>query len=294
MEWHHLEYFKHLANTENMSLSAEQLMVSQSALSRAIKHLETELGVPLFHRTGRAITLSNYGKSFLITVNNILDEMAIFQTNISNATDEYSGELTIGFLHSVGAGYMSEFLKTFKKQYPNIRLKLVQNHANKLLKMLDDGEADIVITSLVNKDPNTIFEPLITEKLYITINETHPFSNYNQIEINALRDENFMLLKKGFSLRKQVDDILKSYQLQPQISFEGDEIITIAAFISSDLGVSILPHLREIQIPNLKQIPIKNHDATRTIGIGYKAKNIAIPVIAETRKSLLAYFKDFE
>ena len=66
MEWHHFEYFKQLAKLENMSETAKILNVSQSALSRAIKNLEKELGVPLFNRIGRKLKLNQYGIDFYI------------------------------------------------------------------------------------------------------------------------------------------------------------------------------------------------------------------------------------
>ncbi|PHK50015.1 LysR family transcriptional regulator [Staphylococcus edaphicus] len=292
MEWHHFEYFKQLAQTENMSECAKMLNVSQSTLSRAIKNLEAELGIPLFNRVGRTIKLNKYGVEFLKTTNNIVNEMDIYKSNIIDSTNIYNGKLIIGFLHSVGVTYISEFLKSFNLKYPNIQLKLVQNDAKHLIEMLDDGEVDIIITTISEKSKNTHFEPLIVEKLYVTLHENHQLGQRSEIAIEELMNEKFILLKPNLLLRQQVDEILKVYQFTPEISFEGDEVITIATFISSGLGVSILPHLRDIRLPNLKQIPIKNHDAKRTIGLCYKNKSNKVPIINRTKESLIAYFKN--
>lgn len=294
MEWHHFEYFKQLAKSENMSETAKTLNVSQSALSRSIKNLEKELGVPLFNRIGRTIKLNKYGTEFLQTTNNIMSEMEIYRSNIINSTHAYHGKLTIGFLHSVGVTYISEFLKSFKLKFPDIQLKLVQNNAKNLLKMVDDGEADIVITTVSEITQNTQFEPLLKEALYVTLNETHPLAQRTEISIKELIDEKFILLKQDYVLREQVDEIFKAYEFSPEINFEGDETITIAAFISSGLGISILPHLRNIEIANLKQIPIKNYVANRTIGICYKSKSNMVPIINKTRESIVEYFENLK
>lgn len=291
MEWHHFEYFKYLAQIENMSECARVLNISQSTLSRAIKNLETELGVPLFNRIGRIIKLNKYGAEFLKTTNNIVEEMDIYKTNIIDSTNVYNGKLKIGFLHSVGVTYISEFLKTFNLKYPNVELKLVQNDAKNLIVMLDKGEVDIIITTVEEMNKHTHFEPLIVEQLYVTVNENHKLGERNEIAIDELIDEKFILLKTNLLLRRQIDEILKSYQFTPKISFEGDEVITIATFISSGLGISILPHLRNVKIPNLRQIPIKNHDAKRVIGLCYKNKNDVVPIINKAKESLVNYFK---
>lgn len=291
MGWHHLEYFKYLAQIENMSECARVLNISQSTLSRAMKNLEAELGVPLFNRIGRIIKLNKYGAEFLKTTNNIVEEMDIYKTNITNTTNAYNGKLRIGFLHSVGVTYISEFLKIFNLKYPNIQLKLVQNDAKNLIVMLDEGEVDIIITTVEEMSKNIHFEPLIVEQLYVTVNENHKLGERNEIAIDELIDEKFILLKTNLLLRRQIDEILKSYQFTPEISFEGDEVITIATFISSGLGISILPHLRNVVIPNLRQIPIKNHEAKRIIGLCYKNKSDVVPIINKAKESLVDYFK---
>lgn len=138
--------------------------------------------------------------------------------------------------------------------------------------MLDDGEVDIIVTTVSEITPNTQFEPLLEEELYITLNDTHPLAHHDQISIKALYDEKFILLKQNYVLREQIDELFKHFDFVPEINFEGDETITIAAFISSGLGISILPHLRNIQIANLKQIPISDYVANRKIGLCYKTK----------------------
>ncbi|HJF68302.1 MAG TPA: LysR family transcriptional regulator [Staphylococcus kloosii] len=294
MEWHHLEYFKLLAKLQNVSLSAKQLNVSQSALSRAIKQLEEEVGAPLFNRVGRSLKLNKYGQSFLVTVNTITQEMDMFKSEVTQSIDMLNGDITIGFLHSVGPTYLSDFLKTFNSQYPNIRVKLLQDHAKGLISKLENGDIDVAITMVAPASNSVCFIPLLQEQLFITLNSTHPLANEQSLNIADLVNEQFILLKENFVLREQVDQIFYEHNINNvEINFESDETLTIASFVSAGLGISILPKLKNIQLPNLTQIPINNYKAQRTIGLCYLTQADQLPIVKVTKETLLNYFSNY-
>ncbi|MBF7030323.1 LysR family transcriptional regulator [Staphylococcus kloosii] len=294
MEWHHLEYFKLLAKLQNVSLSAKQLNVSQSALSRAIKQLEEEVGAPLFNRVGRSLKLNKYGQSFLVTVNTITQEMDMFKSEVTQSIDMLNGDITIGFLHSVGPTYLSDFLKTFNSQYPNIRVKLLQDHAKGLISKLESGDIDVAITMVAPASNSVCFIPLLQEQLFITLNSTHPLANEQSLNIADLVNEQFILLKENFVLREQVDQIFYEHNINNvEINFESDETLTIASFVSAGLGISILPKLKNIQLPNLTQIPINNYKAQRTIGLCYLTQADQLPIVKVTKETLLNYFSNY-
>ncbi|AVQ35113.1 LysR family transcriptional regulator [Staphylococcus kloosii] len=294
MEWHHLEYFKLLAKLQNVSLSAKQLNVSQSALSRAIKQLEEEVGAPLFNRVGRSLKLNKYGQSFLVTVNMITQEMDMFKSEVTQSIDMLNGDITIGFLHSVGPTYLSDFLKTFNSQYPNIRVKLLQDHAKGLISKLESGDIDVAITMVAPASNSVCFIPLLQEQLFITLNSTHPLANEQSLNIADLVNEQFILLKENFVLREQVDQIFYEHNINNvEINFESDETLTIASFVSAGLGISILPKLKNIQLPNLTQIPINNYKAQRTIGLCYLTQADQLPIVKVTKETLLNYFSNY-
>ncbi|UUZ90022.1 LysR family transcriptional regulator [Paenibacillus sp. P25] len=97
MEWQQLEYFQTVARMEHMTRASEYLSVSQSALSRSIARLESELGVPLFDRQGRSITLNRYGQLFLKRVQRILKEYEEGRLEIQDLLDEEAGRSRSGF-----------------------------------------------------------------------------------------------------------------------------------------------------------------------------------------------------
>ena len=120
MEWQRLEYFQTLARVQHMTRAAEQLSISQPALSRSIASLEGEIGVPLFDRQGRTIILNRYGTMFLERVNRIMNEMSDGLNDIQQLINPEQGEITLGFLHTLGTSTVPNIIRAFHDQYPQI------------------------------------------------------------------------------------------------------------------------------------------------------------------------------
>lgn len=297
MEWHHFEYFKTLAETEHVTMAAKQLSVSQSALSRAIFKLEEELEVQLFDRRGRHIYLNAFGKEFLQYTNRILYEMNEAKVRLKEMAGIEKGTITLGFLHTVGSTYLSSFVQQFKEQHPHVQFKLVQNNSRGLMELLQMGGIDICLTSVATVEKPIKWEPLIVEPLFITLPASHQLANRASLSILDLQEESFIVLKEGFTLRKISDSIFQSLQITPQISFEGEEILTISSFIEAGLGVAILPKIKyNTSMQNLVQIPIadKNIIIERSIGICWNEECVQTKLMQEVRTSLEKFFLDLQ
>ena len=116
MEWQQLEYFQMLAKIQHMTKAAEQLSISQPALSRSIARLEDELGVPLFERQGRSIRLNRYGELFVKRVHNIMREYQAGLQEIQQIVDPNHGEVSLGFLHTLGTNVVPDLIRHFRKK----------------------------------------------------------------------------------------------------------------------------------------------------------------------------------
>src|SRR5579875_1786359 len=113
MEWHQIQYFQMVAETEHFTRAAEILSISQPALSRAISKLEEELGVQLFDRTGRNIVLNKYGKMFLQRVERSIQEIELGKQEIHDMIHPDHGTISLSFLHSLGISFIPGILKGF-------------------------------------------------------------------------------------------------------------------------------------------------------------------------------------
>ncbi|MCM2674151.1 LysR family transcriptional regulator [Alkalicoccobacillus plakortidis] len=267
MEWHHFEYFQTLARTEHMIKSAELLSVSQPALSRSIKRLEQELGVPLFDRKGRSIVLNKYGKIFLERVNRITFELSEAKKELSEMIEPNSGEVTLGFLHTLGPSFIPELIRSFMVQFPKIKLNLVQNNSHALMKQLNSGDIDLCLVPEVHLQKRTKWTLIKSEELFITLPTTHRLAHLSELRLDQVEHDSFIFLKSGYSLRHTTDEIFSELGIMPNITFEGEEVQTIAGLIASGLGISLLPKIAEAKENKIVQIPVHSIECNRLIGV---------------------------
>ena len=153
MELTQLKYFQAMAKCHHFTQAAEEMAVSQSALSRSIQKLEQELGVTLFERHGRTSELTEAGQKFLFHVDRVIRELALAEQEIE-LDNGGAGVVHLSFLHSLGDTFLPLILRQFHERYPHIDVKLNQQNSSMLSEQLTSGETDICLCSTMN-EPDT-------------------------------------------------------------------------------------------------------------------------------------------
>ena len=139
--------FKEVAETGNISAAAEDLALSQSAVSQSIKQLETALQARLFARSPRGVALTDEGQMLYEYVRSALGLIATGENKLSQAQQLLLGTLVIGASDTVTSQYLTPYLDAFHRQHPNIRLKIVSGRSGKVLSLLKSGGVDIAFAS---------------------------------------------------------------------------------------------------------------------------------------------------
>ncbi|MFJ5769718.1 LysR family transcriptional regulator [Psychrobacillus sp. NPDC093180] len=290
MEWQRLEYFQTLANVQHMTRAAELLSISQPALSRSIASLEEEIGVPLFDRQGRSIILNRYGTMFLERVNRIMNEMSDGLNDIQQLIDPEQGEITLGFLHTLGTSTVPNIIRAFHDKFPHITFQFTQNHTHTLLKQLKSGELDLCLVASIDYEKPIDWLELWRDELFVIVPINHPLANRKSISLNELIHESFISMKKGYALRKTTDSIFSDTNLLPNIAFEGDEVSTVAGFVSAGLGFSILPDGEEINPRKIAKLRIEDFVCERVIGMARVENRYLSPAASNFQQFILDYF----
>lgn len=241
MEWQQLEYFVTVAKLEHMTRAAEALAISQPALSRSISKLEEELGVPLFDRQGRSIMLNRYGELFLYRVQRMRKEYEKAVLELQELNNPELGDVSLGFLHTLGTSIVPDLIRAFRQKHPHIRFHFTQNYSHSQLKQLLAGELDLCLLAAIDTEPPVCWKELWRDELFIMVPIDHPLAHRKSIKMKELEHESFVLMKKGYALRRSADRLLNAAGIKPKISYEGDEVSTIAGFVGAGLGVSLLP-----------------------------------------------------
>jgi DNA-binding transcriptional LysR family regulator len=291
VEWQQLEYFRAVAQREHVTHAAEALSVSQSAVSRAIAQLEHELGVALFDRRGRAVTLNRYGKLFLRYVDRARLELAEGRRALADATGSERGIVTFGFLHSLGIEVVPRMIRAFRKTHPGITFELHQSAGEALLEKLRDGSIDLCVSVPgLFEHGEAKWATFKNEELVASVPHEHPLGSRRSIRLQELAGEPFIALKHGHTLRAIVDAACARAGFTPQIAFEGEEPVTARGLVAAGLGVAVLPETPE-QREGTCDVPVRPK-ITRRLGIGWLPDRYMSAATASFRNFMLDWSRE--
>lgn len=280
MEWQQLEYFQTAAKLQHMTLAAEALKITQPALSRSIARLESELGVPLFDRQARSIVLNRYGQHFLKHVNVILSTYEELKKEIQEMIDPEQGEVSLGFLHTLGASHIPDLIKSFSEKHPGIKFQLHQNSTYVLLNQLAAGELDLCMTSFGEHTHQIEWTHLWSEELSVIVPVSHHLAKFKKVDLKQIAREPLITFKKGYGVRMITDELFQKAGLTPKITFEGEEVHTVIGLVAAGLGAAIIPEIKEMNRKEIAQLRVNAEDCRRNIGIA-RVKGRYLPPAAE-------------
>lgn len=230
-----LRYFQKVARLENMTKAAEMLQISQPALSKLIRNLEKDLKVKLFDRTGKYIRLNEYGKRFLVKVDEALQTLEDGKTELLDMAERPAG--TVVIFIQVGSYLLPEMITLFRQQYPEAEFKLLQHDQEHIAY----PAFDLCISSSPFRIPGTESIPLLTEEIMLAVPNDHRLANRESIRLNELSEDGFISLKPGKQLRETTDSLCRAAGFTPRIIYECDEPSMVRSLVRSGLGVSFIP-----------------------------------------------------
>lgn len=227
---------------ENTYLRREYLHVAQSAISRQIANLESELGVSLFKREGRNVKLTAIGKVFLEHTETAMKAIDYAKEQIDEYLDPERGTIKIGFPTSLASHLLPTIISAFKEEHPNVAFHLRQGSYKFLIESVKKRDINIAFLGPVPVEDQSIEgHILFTENLLALVPSHHPLAERDNIRSWDLRNENFVLFPKGFILHKMAFDACKQAGFMPNISSEGEDLDAIKGLVSAGIGVTLLP-----------------------------------------------------
>lgn len=290
MEWQQLEYFQVVARLEHFTRAAEQLSLSQPALSRAITRLEAELGVPLFERHGRRMRLTRYGRAFLAHVERAIQAVETGRRELADMAGPERGVVALAFLKTLGARVLPGALGAFRERYPEVRFQLSQSHSSALLDMLTSGEVDLCLFSLPEERPGMLWQPVLTEEIYVVVAPNHRLAGRETVRLADLAEEPMILLKPGYGMRRIIDGLFRQVGITPRIAFEGEDAATIAGLASAGLGVGFIPALAATARSGARYLRVSEPRCERIVALAWMEGRYLSAAAALFRDFMLAYF----
>ncbi|MFE1952669.1 LysR family transcriptional regulator [Streptomyces sp. NPDC059524] len=282
-----LSYFAAVARAEHVTRAAQELNVPQSTLSRAIVRLEQDLGVDLFARHGRTVSLTPAGRTFLGSVERALGEVEKAAESVRADADPESGKVAFGFLHTMGTETVPGLIRAFRADHPRIRFSLVQNYGEAMLERLRAGELDLCLTSPVPDAPDLVARRLDEQRLRLVVPEDHRLAGRKRIRLAETADETFVTLEPGYGLRRITDDLCAEAGFTPRVAFEGEEAETLRGLVAAGLGVALLPP-PAVPRPGVVELTVTGQRAVREIGVAWLEGHPDTPPVAAFKKFLLS------
>jgi len=232
-----------IAEEGQFTRAAERLGIAQSSLSAQIRLLEQELGLPLFDRTTRRVSLTNAGESLIATARSVLAEVDDAKAELQRHRGLLSGHVTIGVTQTPGPVDIVALLADFHRLHPAIELSVREDLSVSLAGELRQDRIDIAILTATEPDDCRGLEvkELTVERLVAVLPLGHRLSGERQIRIEQLRDENFVVSPPGATIRTAVLRAARNAGFEPRIVFESREVTRIRAIVAAGLGIAVLP-----------------------------------------------------
>jgi LysR family hydrogen peroxide-inducible transcriptional activator len=243
MEIHQLRYFVAVANEGSFSRAAAKVRVAQPSLSQQIRKLEAEVGQPLFDRLPRSVVLTEAGRCFIEYARQILASIGDARRCVDELKGKVAGKVAVGAIPTIAPFVLPELVVTFQKHYPDVTLEIVEDVTDAITRRIEAGELDVALASTCRPSPTLQRDSLGTEPLLALVPEEHPLAKKDLVEFDDLKSQRFLLLHEMHCLSQQVNHLLESRRLRPEIALAGSQLSTIANMVAASIGVSIVPQM---------------------------------------------------
>ncbi|MGE8064984.1 LysR family transcriptional regulator [Pseudomonas sp. NPDC089569] len=259
IELRQLRNFLALAEHLHFSKAATAVHLTQPSLSRQIAALEAELGVMLFARHSRAVTLTAAGLDFQAHAKSVVAalELAIRSTRASARGER--GELRVSFTSVAAWTLMPALIKRYTDTFPEVRLELNELLPKDMEKAVTTGDTDLALTFKVSDEENSCYFPLHDEPLCIALPADHPQATADAFDVGQLKDAPFILSPRTIAplLHDTVLAYCRRSGFEPRIRIQPHLQQTIVNLVAEGMGVSVVPlAMRKMQIPGVIFKPI--------------------------------------
>lgn len=243
MELRQLRYLVAIADERHFTRAAMRVNVAQPALSRQLRRLEAELGVPLVDRTTRQVRLTAMGDRLVERARRILDEVDAARREIGELHDLSEGEVSVGMTPTPGALNSAHLLGEFHRRHPRISLAVREELSVALIDLLRADHLDVafITTSDDRRHEGLVLERVGVEDLLLAVAPEHRLERRDHVTVRELADEPLIAFAKGATIRGLVERAAREAGAVLRVSFESSDTTRIRALVAAGLGVAVLP-----------------------------------------------------
>jgi LysR family hca operon transcriptional activator len=283
MELRHLRYFVAVAEEGSLTLAAEKrLHTAQPSLSRQIRDLEYEVGVPLLTRSVRGVELTAAGKAFLDHARLALTQAEAATEAARRAAQPDKSRFALGFLTGQEIDWLPEAMRILRDELPNIEVAVSSDYSPVLAEGLTRGKLDLAFMRRETGSPDLDFRTVAQEALVAVLPSDHRFAKQDRVDLAKLEQTPFVNVSETApELRKVIDSYIRAARLPIATVHEADNIVMAVSLVASTRGFALLPGYIKNFLPwSVVSRPIKGKPPTIDLVVGYHKAN-ASPILAK-------------
>ena len=238
-----LKYFVEVSRTRHFGRAAKKCFVSQPTLSGQIKKLEEELGVALFERNNKSVSLTPVAELLLPRAEKILNEADELKLQAESYKDPLAGRFKLGAIPTISPYLLPGLIPSLRQDYPQISLQITEDMTESLLQKLGDGSIDAALIATEIDDTNLVSRLLYKEPFWLAFSRDNDlYLHDGPIGLKELEQQEMLLLGEGHCLRSQLIDICNLSTISSDnIDFYASSLESIIQLVGAGMGVTLIP-----------------------------------------------------
>jgi LysR family transcriptional regulator, carnitine catabolism transcriptional activator len=266
---HQIRVFREVAKTRSYTSAARHMNLSQSTLSRSVSQLERTLGVTLLQRDTRNVVITAEGEEFLKVADQLIDTLTLGLERFDRYANAQLGTLALATLASFAASVLPRLLSAFFRGNEGLDFHLADGGHDDVLRLLDQGTVEVVISADVNVPQGFWVTPVLEEVFYGVAPDDHHWAGSDSLSWSDFDAEPFVAARPGTSIRSITDQALSDAAAEVRQRFEVANIATLGGLVRAGFGVSALPALEFMgyRLDDLTRVPIVGSGPRRVLAV---------------------------
>lgn len=284
-----LKTFEAVARRLSFSRAAEALHLTQPAVSKQIKELESQVGLPLFEQLGKKIYLTAAGQEMLSVSRNILQQFKEAEEVFDALKGVSGGRLNLAVI-SGAIYFVPHLLSEFCRRHPAIAVNLAVHNREDVLKELSENTADLAIIGRPPEELDTVSEPFAPHPYVIVAPASHPLAGKRRIPVTALAGEKFIAREVGSDTQIAMAESFRGFGVKPLIAMEIKNNETIKQAVIAGMGIAFLPRYTvklELKIGELALLGVEGFPVMRNWYVVHRRAKRLSPVAAAFKRFLI-------
>jgi DNA-binding transcriptional LysR family regulator len=285
-----LRVFSEVARNLSFSKAAQALHLTPPAVTMQIKELEAEVGLPLFERSGRAVSLTTPGEYMLVYARRMLATLKDAEDAAARLKHVEAGTLTIGMV-STAKYFLPRLLAEFRHEHEGVEIRLVEGNREKLVQMLQANDVDIAVMGRPPKELATRAEPFAAHPHVFVAPVDHPLvKEGGSPSTDALRPFGFILREQGSGTRAALEKFLEQARLEPRVVMEMGSNETIKQAVMAGMGISFLSlHTLQLELEHglIALIEVEGSPVVRAWNVVHTLSKVLSPAAEAFRYFVL-------